>query len=296
MLEEKYYTFKEIAKKYNWPENISGLPKQQRYAEQHGIRIIPEFRKQATYFSIKEIKLVTKQELIEKYGWSSYILKSNTPKNEQDNYAKVHGMIIKRIATNLYEIIEDNNKKVYTWLELICKYKWDPIKASVSANKRILFAQHQNIEIEQTGVSNKVAYYYVKSEKCNEDWIVNDKYPDFEFNKKLGLVRNKETKHIYKSKTTSGYLYIKYQKQYFLQHRILMEVFNPIDNMHEMTVDHINGVRTDNRLENLRWVSLSENNKIKVKNRKAINERVEQLLAKYGYDGLIDKMQDLLNP
>ena len=31
-----------------------------------------------------------------------------------------------------------------------------------------------------------------------------------------------------------------------------METFNPVDDMNSLYVDHINGIRTDNRLENLR--------------------------------------------
>lgn len=76
----------------------------------------------------------------------------------------------------------------------------------------------------------------------------------------------------------NGYCYVslyinkKYQK--FRLHRVVMECFHGPS---ELTVDHINGVKTDNRLENLRYCSLLENihNPItmsKIRNRKKSNK------------------------
>lgn len=44
-------------------------------------------------------------------------------------------------------------------------------------------------------------------------------------------------------------------------HRLVMETFYPINNMKDLVVDHINGVRHDNKLENLRWVTFNINNR-----------------------------------
>lgn len=43
-------------------------------------------------------------------------------------------------------------------------------------------------------------------------------------------------------------------------HRLVAETFLPNPECNSMYVDHRNGVRTDNRVENLRWVYPSENN------------------------------------
>ncbi len=43
-------------------------------------------------------------------------------------------------------------------------------------------------------------------------------------------------------------------------HRLVMIAFNPIDDYEQKIVDHINGVRHDNRLENLRWTDFITNN------------------------------------
>ena len=58
------------------------------------------------------------------------------------------------------------------------------------------------------------------------------------------------------SLTNSGYLKI---KQNTLVHRIVAELFIGISDL--PCIDHINNIKTDNRVENLRWISYSDNNK-----------------------------------
>lgn len=42
-------------------------------------------------------------------------------------------------------------------------------------------------------------------------------------------------------------------------HRLVMENFNPITDMDKFDVDHLNGNKNDNRIENLQWVTKQEN-------------------------------------
>ena len=44
-------------------------------------------------------------------------------------------------------------------------------------------------------------------------------------------------------------------------HRIVLETFSPVKDMDQLQVNHINGIKTDNRLINLEWVTQSENMK-----------------------------------
>ena len=73
-----------------------------------------------------------------------------------------------------------------------------------------------------------------------------------------------------------------------------MEVFNPIENMESYTVDHIDGIRSNNNISNLRWTTQSENTLLKIENRKEINDKVMKLLQKYGYEKLNEILNNLL--
>lgn len=52
-----------------------------------------------------------------------------------------------------------------------------------------------------------------------------------------------------------------------LVHRLVLSTFAPIDNMELYDVNHKNGDKLDNRLENLEWCTRSENVKHSYKNR-----------------------------
>lgn len=54
---------------------------------------------------------------------------------------------------------------------------------------------------------------------------------------------------------TNGY-------SHFGIHRLLMITFRPITNMEEMSVDHIDGNKMNNSLNNLQWVTPEENTKL----------------------------------
>ena len=75
---------------------------------------------------------------------------------------------------------------------------------------------------------------------------------------------------ILKTGVDKGYVYIYLNNVKYNVHRVIAEQFianNDPDNQTE--VDHINHIRTDNRIENLRWVTSlqNQNNKSKYKDR-----------------------------
>ena len=71
--------------------------------------------------------------------------------------------------------------------------------------------------------------------------------------------------HIMKpNKTKCGYLRVglrdkEGKRKWFSIHRLVLSIFNPIDGMENLQVDHINTIKTDNRVENLRFVTAKEN-------------------------------------
>lgn len=48
-------------------------------------------------------------------------------------------------------------------------------------------------------------------------------------------------------------------KRTFRVHRLVMMAFNPVENMDELEVNHIDGNKKNNKLENLEWCTASEN-------------------------------------
>lgn len=78
----------------------------------------------------------------------------------------------------------------------------------------------------------------------------------------LGRVKNSETQQILKpaKNPQTGYLCVNLCRKTTTIHRMVAMAFIP-NPENKLLVDHINTIKTDNRLENLRWVTHSENSR-----------------------------------
>lgn len=92
-----------------------------------------------------------------------------------------------------------------------------------------------------------------------EQWKKIVGYENYEVSN-IGRVRNSKTMYILKPQKKEGYNRIGLYNKKFLVHRLVAQAFIP-NHENKPCVNHINGVRDDNIVENLEWCTISENNK-----------------------------------
>ena len=172
----------------------------------------------------------------------------------------------------------------------------------------------QGIEICRTGRGIDTVYTLVKVEPQivdknyfskrprdtqiieNEQWITCQPYPEYEVSDQ-GRIRHKALKWIQKPDIQDGYARASIKTEgkaiRVLLHRLILQSFSPRDDWQNISVDHINGIRSDNRLCNLRWMPIEENVSAMIGNRAELNKELTRIINKIGYEQTLQILQAL---
>lgn len=117
-----------------------------------------------------------------------------------------------------------------------------------------------------------MVYINIKIITTQENWKIIPMHPQHECSN-LGKIRNVSTKRVLGGKNEKGYIRIRMDNGIYSAHRLIASAW--IDNPeNKPTVDHINKIRNDNRVDNLRWATHAEQaqnkNKPKYNNKRSI--------------------------
>lgn len=175
----------------------------------------------------------------------------------------------------------------FTFNQLKEKYGWNTSEGGIE--KQIIYAKNRGVIIEKAFKKGST-YFQIISDVTEKDeqWREYPKNTRYLVSDK-GRVKTKEGR-IVGGKTTNGYIMVTDQTQtptkYYRVNRMVLETFCPIDNDDTMVADHINGIKSDNRLNNLRWVTQRQNCINRDENFAKLNQNYQKLIEIYGYEGL----------
>lgn len=174
----------------------------------------------------------------------------------------------------------------YTFKELQEKFGWKTNEGQIE--KQITYARNRGVEIERAFKQGKTYFRIISiSGELSEEWKIYPKNPRYEVSKG-GKVRLVENKKLVGALQLTGYITVTDQTQtptqHYRVHRMVMETYAPIENSENFMVDHINGIKTDNSLNNLRWVTSRQNSNFRDENWAEISQNLQKLIEKRGYE------------
>ena len=184
----------------------------------------------------------------------------------------------------------------YTFKELQEKYGWTCTQGEIQ--KQITYARNRGVLIEKAFKQGKTYFYLKENTIEQEEWKLYPKDNYFEVSKN-GKVRTSKDKKIVGSVSSNGYIVVTNQTikptQYYRVNRMVLETFQPIENSELFIADHINGIKSDNSLNNLRWLTQRQNCEERDENYAKLNQNYQKMIEKYGYFGLNAIFEAILN-
>lgn len=119
---------------------------------------------------------------------------------------------------------------------------------------------------------------------CNNNYEVSN----------VGRVRDKRDLSLRKgTQNNKGYIQVSLDDKNYALHRLVALSFNNIVDPENYVIDHIDGNRSNNNLNNLRVVSQIENHAFMMINRKELNKELTRLLNNHSYDEVLQMLKKL---
>lgn len=109
----------------------------------------------------------------------------------------------------------------------------------------------------------------------------------------LGRVRRTRDKKLLQGTMIDGYNWIELEGRRYRTNRLVLQSWKPNPDFENLIVDHIDGKRYNNRLENLRWGTEKDNTLWMLMNRKEITKETTRIINIYGYDETLRILQSI---
>ena len=148
-------------------------------------------------------------------------------------------------------------------------------------------------EVDKNTFSTRTTKELMVKDLPGEIWIPIFCAPDYQISN-FGRIKNPQGMLNLGSKPNyQGYTMVSIHNQNYRIHRLVLQSFDPQPNYEELTVDHINGIRSDNRLENLRWTTGEQNTFAMLANRADLNKELTRIIQKFGYEKTMELLRSL---
>lgn len=184
-------------------------------------------------------------------------------------------------------------KQFFTQKELLQKYGWK----SKSIADLVKYANFRGVQLRRClELGLKPYKYEILDDTITKlEWRVYPRDNYFEVAKE-GYIRTSQDKRLVGAVVKSnGYMSVMNPKnnQTYRIHRMILETYEPVENMNSLVVDHIDGNREHNHIENLRWVTDTENQQYKQENRIIIDKIVYTFIQRLGYKKTTQILEEL---